>query len=182
MSVLSSHSSSGFSPRTIFKLYRTTFSFREKLGKKVTRALKRDNEATTHAAIDMICALMQPMHQDYDLHREQLNKSSLLSTHAFLKALLDMWVNHIVSVCLQSRFRRTTLCELLGFKRTCSVRLQKQNTAALVVTAMLDLLTFALCVPYSETTDSKHFDALLEMVAERGRALFQLFQVSSVRH
>lgn len=74
------------------------FSFREKLGRKVTRALKRDSEAITHAAIDMICALMQPMHQDYDLHREQLNKSSLLSTHSFLKALLDMWVNHIVSI------------------------------------------------------------------------------------
>lgn len=68
------------------------------MGRKVTRALKRENEAITHAAIDMICALMQPMHQDYDLHREQLNKSSLLSTHAFLKALLDMWVAHIVSL------------------------------------------------------------------------------------
>ncbi len=63
----------------------------------MTRALKRDSEAITHAAIDMICALMQPMHQDYDLHREQLNKSSLLSTHSFLQALLDMWVAHIVS-------------------------------------------------------------------------------------
>lgn len=42
---------------------------------------------------------------------------------------------------------------------------------------MLDMLTFALCIPYSETTESKHFDALLEMVAERGRPLFQLFQV-----
>lgn len=42
---------------------------------------------------------------------------------------------------------------------------------------MLDMLTFALCIPYSETTEGKHFDALLEMVAERGRSLFQLFQV-----
>ncbi|XP_065200940.1 dnaJ homolog subfamily C member 13 isoform X2 [Planococcus citri] len=125
--------------------------FREKLGRKVTRALKRENEAITHAAIDMICALMQPMHQDYDLHREQLNKSSLLSTQAFLKALLDMWVAHI-----------------------------KRNTGALVVAAMLDMLTFALCIPYSETTEGKHFDALLEMVAERGRSLFQLFQHSSL--
>ncbi len=55
--------------------------------------------------------------------------------------------------------------------------LQKQNTGALVVAAMLDMLTFALCIPYSETTEGKHFDALLEMVAERGRSLFQLFQV-----
>lgn len=42
---------------------------------------------------------------------------------------------------------------------------------------MLDFLTFALCVPYSETTDGKQFDILLEMVASRGRSLFRLFQV-----
>lgn len=54
---------------------------------------------------------------------------------------------------------------------------QTLGTGALVVTAMLDLLTFALCVPYCETTDGKHFDILLEMVASRGRSLFKLFQV-----
>lgn len=43
---------------------------------------------------------------------------------------------------------------------------------------MLDFLTFALCVPYSETTDGKQFDVLLEMVASRGRSLFRLFQVN----
>ena len=43
---------------------------------------------------------------------------------------------------------------------------------------MLDFLTFALCVPYSETTEGKHFDNLLEMVAKRGRLIFRLFQVS----
>lgn len=43
---------------------------------------------------------------------------------------------------------------------------------------MLDILTFALCVPYSETTDGTHFDTLLGLVAKRGRYLFQLFQVN----
>lgn len=42
---------------------------------------------------------------------------------------------------------------------------------------MLDFLTFALCVPYSETTDGKQFDQLLEMVSKRGRVLFKLFEV-----
>ena len=42
---------------------------------------------------------------------------------------------------------------------------------------MLDFLTFALCAPYSETTDGTHFDTLLAMVAEQGRYLFRLFQV-----
>lgn len=46
---------------------------------------------------------------------------------------------------------------------------------------MLDFLTFALCVPYSETTDGKHFDVLLDMVSDRGRMLFRLFQVSDYR-
>lgn len=45
---------------------------------------------------------------------------------------------------------------------------------------MLDFLTFALCVPYSETTDGKQFDILLEMVASRGRSLYKLFQHSSL--
>lgn len=47
------------------------------------------------------------------------------------------------------------------------------------MSAMLDFLTFALCVPYSETTDGKQFDTLLEMVSDRGRLLFRLFQVCS---
>lgn len=42
---------------------------------------------------------------------------------------------------------------------------------------MLDFLTFALCVPYCETTDGKDLDNFLELVAARGRALFRLFQV-----
>jgi len=57
------------------------------------------------------------------------------------------------------------------------VLFQSHGTGALVVSSMLDFLTFALCVPYSETTDGKHFDSLLEMVANRGRSLFRLFQV-----
>ncbi len=44
---------------------------------------------------------------------------------------------------------------------------------------MLDFLTFALCAPYSETTDGKQFDVLLEKVADRGRTLYRLFQQPS---
>lgn len=45
----------------------------------------------------MICCLMHPMHDDYELRQEQLNKSSILSNKIFLEKLLDMWINHIVS-------------------------------------------------------------------------------------
>ncbi|CAG9859086.1 unnamed protein product [Phyllotreta striolata] len=125
--------------------------FREAVGQKVIAALKRNDYAVTQAAIDVICALMHPMHDDYDLRQEQLNKSSLLQTKGFLESLLNMWTTHIA-----------------------------QGTGALIVSAMLDFLTFALCVPYSETTDGKHFDVLLEMVSERGRMLFRLFQHPSM--
>lgn len=79
-------------------LYIRQFSFREAIGHKVVNALKRNDFGLTHAAIDMICALMHPMHDDYDLRQEQLNKSSLLQTKAFLENLLNMWTTHIVSI------------------------------------------------------------------------------------
>nr|CAD7401104.1 unnamed protein product [Timema poppensis] len=134
-----------------FSAFTAMPGFRESVGKKVVKALKRENDGVTHAAIDMVCALMHPMHDNYDLRQEQLNKSSLLSTNKFLESLLDMWIG-----------------------------LVSHGTGALVVSAMLDFLTFALCVPYSETTDGKHFDTLLEMVADRGRSLFRLFQHPSL--
>jgi len=52
-----------------------------------------------------------------------------------------------------------------------------RGTGALVIAAMLDFLTYALCAPYSETTDGANFDTLLEMVADNGRSIFRLFQV-----
>lgn len=64
---------------------------------KVVTALKRNDFGVTHAAIDMICALMHPMHDDYDLRQEQLNKSSLLQTKPFLESLLNMWTTNIVN-------------------------------------------------------------------------------------
>lgn len=60
--------------------------------------------------------------------------------------------------------------------------MKNSDTGALIVTAMLDFLTFALCTPYSETTEGRHFDSLLEMVAKRGRSLFKHFQVNIVNY
>lgn len=124
---------------------------REKVGIKVVKALKRNDDGVKHAALDMLCALMQPMHDDYDLRQEQLNKTSLLSSKRFLQTLLEMFNEHVV-----------------------------HGTGALVISAMLDFLTFALCAPYSETTDGNHFDSLLETVAANGRIIFKLFQHPSM--
>ena len=134
-----------------FGCFTTLPGFREKVGWKVAKALKRNDDGISHAAIDMLCALMEPMHQDYDLRQEQLNKSSLLSSEKFLDGLLDMWTGLVV-----------------------------RQAGALVVAGVLDFLTFALCSPYSETTEGKQFDTLLEKVAGRGRTLFRLFQHPSM--
>ncbi|XP_030062368.1 dnaJ homolog subfamily C member 13 isoform X1 [Microcaecilia unicolor] len=125
--------------------------FRERLGVKVVKALKKNNDGVTHAAIDMLCALMCPMHDDYDLRQEQLNKASLLSSKKFLENLLEKFNSHV-----------------------------DHGTGALVISSLLDFLTFALCAPYSETTEGQQFDMLLEMVATNGRTLFKLFQHPSM--
>ncbi|XP_036374961.1 dnaJ homolog subfamily C member 13-like [Megalops cyprinoides] len=125
--------------------------FREKLGIKTVKALRRNNNGVTHAAIDMLCALMCPMHDDYDLRLEQQNKASLLSSKKFLENLLEKFISNV-----------------------------DQGTGALVISSLLDFLTFALCAPYSETTEGQQFDSLLEMVASHGRTLFKLFQHPSM--
>ncbi|KAJ3611304.1 hypothetical protein NHX12_021320 [Muraenolepis orangiensis] len=134
-----------------FQAFTQLPKFREKLGVKTVKALKRNNNSVTHAAIDMLCALMCPMHDDYDLRQEQLNKASLLSSKKFLENLLEKFISNV-----------------------------DHGTGALVISSLLDFLTFALCAPYSETTEGQQFDMLLEMVASNGRTLFKLFQHPSM--
>ena len=38
----------------------------------------------------------QPMHDNYDLRQEQLNKTSLMSSRKFLETLLEMFNEHVV--------------------------------------------------------------------------------------
>ena len=79
--------------------------------------------------------------------------------------------------------------------------LQKHGTGALVISALLDFFTFAICPPYryvhipflcvlfpfhmfpfhaSETTDADKFDMVLELIAGVGRVMFKLFQHPSL--
>ncbi|XP_047664694.1 dnaJ homolog subfamily C member 13 isoform X2 [Tachysurus fulvidraco] len=134
-----------------FQAFTQLPKFRERLGVKTVKALKRSNNGVTHAAVDMLCALMCPMHDDYDLRQEQLNKASLLSSKKFLESLLEKFISNV-----------------------------GHGTGALVISALLDFLTFALCAPYSETSEGQQFDMLLEMVASNGRTLFKLFQHPSM--
>lgn len=92
-----------FASKVGFSAFLSVPSFREQVGLKVVRALKREDIGVTHAAMDMVCALMHPMHEDYDLRQEQMNKSSLLSNTKFLEGLLSMWQKHVVSICPKLR-------------------------------------------------------------------------------
>ena len=71
--------------RAGFAAFTNLPNFREKLGIKVVKALQRDRDHVTQAAIDVLCALMEPMYDESDLRQEQLNKSSLLSSSKFLE-------------------------------------------------------------------------------------------------
>lgn len=144
--------------------------FREKLGVKVVRALQLDRDHVTQAAIDVLCALMEPMYDECDLRQEQLNKSSLLSSPKFLEGTNEnTQVNEVIDI----RYEQTGILE----RWTQHV---SRGTGALVVISVLDLLTFALCAPYSETTDGAHFDSLLIQIAKRGKELFHLLQHPSL--
>ncbi len=73
------------------------YSFRDGVGQKVVKALKRKDDGITHACLDFLCALMQPMHDNFDLKQEQLNKSSLLSSKKFVEMLIELLRQNIVS-------------------------------------------------------------------------------------
>lgn len=113
--------------------------------------MQRNNDGVTVAALDMLATLMQPMHENFDLGQESLNKQSLLASKPFLSKLATLLKEHA-----------------------------EKGTGALVINGLLDIFTFALCAPYSETTDGSQFDQLLGIVAALGRSLFHLFEHPSL--
>lgn len=103
--------------------------FRERIGTKIVRSFKLNDDQVTYAALEMLNTLLQPMHLDYDIRQEQQNKSSILSSKKFLETLLEIFLRHV-----------------------------KQNTGSLVISAFLDFLTYTLCPPFSETTGNQNDD------------------------
>jgi len=69
----------------------------------VIKSFKFDDDGVSHAAVDLIATLMQPMHDNYNLRQEQLNKASLLSTKAFLEKLVNY---DFLNLFLQLMFTR----------------------------------------------------------------------------
>jgi len=140
-----------FASKSGFQAFTAVNGVREKLGNLVVSVLKWNHEAIDHATVEMLCSLMQPMHPNYELKLEQLNKKSLLSSRDFVEHLLDLVVNHV-----------------------------ERTTGSLVIASMLDFLTYTVCAPYSETTSGEVFDMILECVAERGRSFYKLFHNPSM--
>ncbi|PAV78254.1 hypothetical protein WR25_17655 isoform D [Diploscapter pachys] len=140
-----------FASKSGFQAFTESGSIREKLGLLVIRVLAWKNEALDHATVEALSALMHPMHNEYELRTEQLNKQSLLSSEKFVEHLLDLVVHHV-----------------------------NRGSGWLVIASMLDFLTYAVCAPYSETTSGDIFDSILKMVAARGRSFYRLFQSPSM--
>lgn len=162
-------------------------SFREVVGRKVVRALKREDDGISHASVDFLCALMQPMHDNFDLRQEQLNKRSLLSSKSFLDMLIEPFKHHVVGHVIGHVICHVMSCDP-PIVYSCT---QGLGTGALVISAILDFFTFAICPPYrsvfpfpfsrnpilklsicipslpinSETTDAERFDMVLELIS-----------------
>lgn len=125
------------------------------IGAAAVVALKVNNTAVSHAVIDFLNTLMTPMHEFYNPYHEQINKHRMLSSDGFVRHLLVVLKSHI-----------------------------DQDSGALVIAALLEFLVYALCPPYSETTDADTFIDILQLVTDVcGKALFSLFshQCKAVR-
>lgn len=74
---------------------------------RVVKSLRRGDESVSQLALELVCALMVPLHQAWDIRQEQLNKASLLSSPKFLASLLDMWAVHVVCFSFNRCIERT---------------------------------------------------------------------------
>ncbi|CEF67733.1 DnaJ homolog subfamily C member 13 [Strongyloides ratti] len=140
-----------FASKAGFQAFSDISNIREKLGQLVISFLKWKDEIIDHCVVEMLTSLMYPMHPNYELRFEQLNKQSLLSSKTFVEHLLDLVVGHV-----------------------------ERGTGYLVISSMLDFLTYAVCAPYSETTSGDSFDNLLTALSKRGRSFYKLFHNPSL--
>lgn len=62
-----------------------------------------ENSTHWNLALDLFSHVsLQPMHDDYDLRQEQLNKASLLSSKKFLENLLEKFITNVVHFLILS--------------------------------------------------------------------------------
>ncbi|KAL7674873.1 hypothetical protein ACOME3_001146 [Neoechinorhynchus agilis] len=146
-----------------FECFSAMQQFRESMGRSVSRAIKCNDSAAAYAAVEALNVLMQQPITSYeessidtnmesnnatanDLLREQSNKKYILHSTRFLASLLNrLWE------CVKS------------------------GTSSLVVCSLLDFFTFALCAPFSETTDGAQFEQILALTASPRNSASNLF-------
>nr|CCC48508.1 putative endosomal trafficking protein RME-8, fragment [Trypanosoma vivax Y486] len=118
--------------------------------KMCTEALNMNNVTVSHAMIDFINVLMVPHHDHYEMAHEGANKNRILGDENF--------VCHIIRL-------------LHDYAAT--------ENASLVVQALLDFFVYALCPPYCDTTNARHFNwTMTRLVEMAGKELFSLSQHS----
>ncbi|KAH9580066.1 DnaJ domain [Trypanosoma melophagium] len=111
-------------------------------------ALKMNNLAVSHAVIDLLCVLMTPHHNHYELAHEKINKNRILKHERLVKELMIMLHNYTIS-----------------------------ESASLVVLSLLNFFVYALCPPYCETTEAEVFTSVIKnMIDINGKDLFNLMQ------
>ncbi|KAG5472440.1 hypothetical protein LSCM1_03839 [Leishmania martiniquensis] len=110
------------------------------------QALRLNNLAVSFAVIEFLNTLMTPFHNHYEIEHESINKNRLLSAEGFIRSLMEVLRDHIPN-----------------------------ESASLLVLELLFFFEFAVCPPYSETTDPAHFKRILrDLVDILGRHLFDL--------
>lgn len=74
-----------------------------------------ENSTRWNLAIDLFSHVsLQPMHDDYDLRQEQLNKASLLSSKKFLENLLEKFITNVVHFLILSAILNAARAEKNG--------------------------------------------------------------------
>ena len=89
----------------------------------------------------------------------------LLKRHVFIKKFVEKQHNFQVDLLKCHVLIKKCVEKQHNFQVDLLKCHVMRGTGALVINALLDFFSYALCVPYSETTDSAHFDMLLEMLA-----------------
>ncbi|KAG5498717.1 hypothetical protein JKF63_03005 [Porcisia hertigi] len=114
------------------------------------KALRLNNLAVSYAVIEFLNTLMTSFHDHYEVEHESINKNRLLSAEGFIRSLMEVLRDHIPN-----------------------------KSASLLVLELLFFFKFALCPPYSCTTDPAHFRRIMqELVDIVGRHLFELLSHS----
>ncbi|KAF0992758.1 hypothetical protein HZS_1417, partial [Henneguya salminicola] len=144
-----------FSSKIGFESFSTIPDLFHKIGGLIIAGCRKNDDAITYSAIEAMNSLLITYHPNPDLYYEQQNKLSILSQGKFIKALLEILKQNIVHII--------------------SLQNKLKNSGALIISALLDFITFAVCPPFSETTDNDQFNRVIELTAEVGYPLFRLF-------